>query len=396
MQRLHTPCFIIDNEEFSKSILEFQEALSQQFTTFAIGYSVKTNSLPYCLKLAREYGCYAEVVSFDEYNLALRCGYAPKNIIYNGPMKSKETFLEAIINGATVNIDTWREIDWLLDLPKNRIFNIGIRLNVNLSKVFPVDAQCEDDNSRFGFSDQTNDFCNVLKRLQTIPNIKIAGLHIHRTTHSRSVDFYYNLISYASQIIKKYQLSLDYLDIGGGYYGIFKNKPTYQDYCKAISKSLQDNNIGPLKIIIEPGNGIVASAFSFLTEIIDIKHTAPNLCFVTTDGSRNDIDPLFKKTDYIKDIIYRSTNDQRDIIKTQNIVGCTCLEFDRMFTLNDSYQLIAGDRILYKNVGAYTMCLSPLFIRYFPKVYSKQNDRYKIVREQWTEQEYLNLSHYYE
>ena len=91
MQALHTPCFILDQDELVKSIQGFKDALSNFFSSFIVGYSVKTNSLPYCLKIAKQYGCYAEVVSFDEYNLALECGYTPQSIIYNGPMKSKKT-----------------------------------------------------------------------------------------------------------------------------------------------------------------------------------------------------------------------------------------------------------------------------------------------------------------
>ena len=35
-------------------------------------------------------------------------------------------------------------------------------------------------------------------------NIKIDGLHLHRSPHTRSVNFYKSLISYASNIISKY------------------------------------------------------------------------------------------------------------------------------------------------------------------------------------------------
>lgn len=147
-----------------------------------------------------------------------------------------------------------------------------------------------------------------------------------------------------------------------------------------------------LKIIVEPGNGITASPFSFLSEVIDVKQSSDNARIVTTDGSRNDIDPLFRKSDYIKEILY-ADNAKRQTVGIQTIVGCTCLEFDRIFALNDAPELKVGDRILYRNVGAYTCCLSPLFIRYFPRVYVYDNGHYLPVRDEWTEKEYLNLSY---
>lgn len=60
------------------------------------------------------------------------------------------------------------------------------------------------------------------------------------------------------------------------------------------------------------------------------------------------------------------------IVALQTISGCTCLEYDRLFVLTDKPLLNIGDRIVYHNVGAYTMCLSPMFIRYIPNIYAME------------------------
>ena len=381
--QLQTPCFIFDEHEFSRGTTGFREALQKQFKSHAIGYSVKTNSLPYALTEARKNGCYAEVVSHDEYQLALLCGYAPAEIIYNGPMKSKETFIDAVVNGAVVNIETKRELDWLKELPVDRHCRVGIRLNINISHVSPDDADGDDDNSRFGFSDESDEFREAVEYIRSLPNVELSGLHIHRTAHSRSIRFYENSVGYAASVINKYNLKLDYLDVGGGYFGIFPNKPTFADYAKAIADALEKKGVNGLKIIVEPGNALTASAFKFLSEVIDSKRVDEKTLFLTTDGSRNDVDPFFHKTDYLKEILY--SDSDRPTEPTQVIAGCTCLEYDRLFTLHGQPRLRPGDRILYNNVGAYTMCLSPLFIRLFPCVYAKKQDgRYTVVRKKWT------------
>ena len=388
---LETPCFILDKSELERSIYGFKQALNKYFSKNIIGYSVKTNSLPFCLCLAREMGCFAEVVSHDEYELALLCGYSKDHIIYNGPMKSKETFLDAIINGAVVNIETKREIEWLKELPNEHHYNIGIRININISNIAPGDAIDDHDFGRFGFSDETEELQNAFNKIKELNNIKISGLHLHRSPHTRSVNFYKQLIAYASQIIRKYNLKLDFIDIGGGYFGIFKNKPTYENYCDAIFDSLKEHNLEKLNVIVEPGMAILGSSFSFVSKIIDSKQIEPNLYIHTTDGSRNDIDPLFKKTDYLKEIIY-SNKTHREAVKEQVITGCSCIEFDKIFTLNEEQLLTINDIIIYKNVGAYTMCLSPLFIRYFPNVYLFENNLYEIIRKRWTANEYIQQS----
>ena len=385
--KLHTPCYILDPIEMNRSIRGFQQALLGNFKHAVVGYSVKTNSVPFCLSLARDNGCFAEVVSFDEYHLALKCGFSKDHIVYNGPMKSRESFIDAIMGGAIVNIETKREIEWLKDLPSDRSFSVGIRLNINITKVSPEDADGDNDNSRFGFSDETDDFRDAVNAIQILPNVRIGGLHIHRTAHSRSVSFYKGSIRYACETIQKYDLSLDYLDVGGGYFGIFPNKPTYQDYADAFFEVLKEYAFNGLTIVVEPGNALVASCFSFLSEVIDVKHVEKNRWFVTTDGSRNDIDPFFRKNGYLTEII---SSQMGKVVEEQVVSGCTCLEYDRMFVLNNQPLLAVGDRIHYKNVGAYTMCLTPLFIRNLPNIYLKKgNGHYSLIREQWTEEEFI-------
>lgn len=386
MSKLQTPCFILDPVELERSVKGFQKALDKNFKRSIVSYSVKTNSVPKCMKLAGEMGAYAEVVSHDEYELALLCGFKKNHIVYNGPMKSKETFLDAIENGSIVNIETKRELDWLKELSSDKQYSVGLRLNVNISHVSAEDTDVDNDNSRFGFSDATNEFADAIKKIESLENVRLYGLHIHRTSHSRSIRFYKASIAFACETIKKYALELDYLDVGGGYYGIFPNKPTYQEYSDAFYEVMNAYNLDYLSVIVEPGNALVASCFAFLSEVIDVKHVEDKLWFITTDGSRNDIDPFFKKNDYLSEVIYKL---ERPVVEQQIVSGCTCLEYDRMFTLKQKRLLSVGDRICYRNVGAYTMCLSPMFIRYIPTIYMKDGESYTVIRNHWSANEHM-------
>lgn len=389
---LSTPCFIFDEAEFERGVECFRQALANRFSNVCIGYSVKTNSLPYALRTAHRYGCRAEVVSHDEYRLARLCGFDPREIIYNGPMKSRETFVEAVTGGAVVNIETKCELVWLDDLPEGTVYNVGLRLNINVSHVSPDDADGPDDNSRFGFSDGSGEFTAAVEFIASRPKLRLAGLHIHRTAHSRSPRFYERSVAYAASVIEKYGLRLDYLDVGGGYFGIFPNKPTFADYAEAIHRPLAKAGLGNLKIIVEPGNALTASAFSFVSEVIDVKRVDSRTRFVTTNGSRNDVDPFFHKTDYLKEILYRD-DAQRPTELLQIVCGCTCLEYDRLFTLADSPRLDVGDRIVYNNVGAYTMTLSPQFIRLWPRVYALDTDgEYRLVRRESRASDIMNTN----
>jgi diaminopimelate decarboxylase len=377
--KLHTPCWIINNDAISKQVIALQTALNKYFGAYGIGYSVKTNSLPAILHRMRHLGCRAEVVSHDEWQLAKLCGFDAANIIYNGPLKSKETFIEAVSNGAVVNIETKRELLWLEELPKTDRYKVGLRININLSHVSGKDAVRENDNSRFGFSDESSELSDAIQRINAMPHVQLAGLHLHRTTQARRVNYYRHVARYAAIIIQKYGLNLDYIDIGGGFYGTLPGKPGYEDYVKAIHGTLGKFCLDKLKIYLEPGMALIDNGLQFMTEAIDVKQVDEDTSFITTDGSRLDIDPFFRKKLYICKVI-QNGDAPRDIVAQQTICGCTCIEEDRITKLSDSPRVAIGDRLIFSNVGAYTMTLTPMFIRYIPRVYAIENGEYKLVR----------------
>lgn len=387
ISNIETPCFVVEEEKLRNNFQSFKHALSDKFVNNILGYSVKTNSTPIVLDIVRQEGGYAEVVSYHEYNLAISLGFTPKRIIYNGPLKNKETFLHAIINGAFVNIDTKREIEWLHLLPQDTIYSVGLRVNLNLIEISPDDCKDSEEYSRFGFSPENNEFEDAIQKINGLGNVRLKGLHLHRTSKTRSLEVYHNICKYAIKIINKYHLSIDYVDIGGGYYGDMPGKPTYKDYVDTIANSLSAYfNLSELTLIVEPGNAIIASPFTFYSSVIDTKQVGNNR-IVVIDGSRNDIDPFFHKSDYYKTFL--SNEKDRMILKKQVYVGCTCLENDRLFEMNDSYESKVGDVIKFSFVGAYTICLSPLFIRYFPRIYVQKGSEIFLSREEWNEKNYL-------
>lgn len=62
------------------------------------------------------------------------------------------------------------------------------------------------------------------------------------------------------------------------------------------------------------------------------------------------------------------------------------------FELTQERQLEVGDMIRFDKVGAYTLTFSPLFISWFPAVYSINNGKISIVRDRWTADEFLQKS----
>lgn len=384
---INTPCYVIDKSELEQGVHSLEEALTKHWGNFIIGYSYKTNSLPWVIQYFKDQKCYAEVVSDDEYNLARSIGVLTNNIVYNGIAKSKKSFLEAVENGAIVNVDSKYEIDWLDELHENGTYSVGIRVNFDLEKYCPGQSQCGSEGGRFGFCYENGELLKAIESIQS-KNIRIAGIHLHVSSKTRSLDIYNTISKLAVEISEKYNLHLDYVDVGGGFFGGLPDKPSFDDYIKLISENLRKGfDSDNTKLIVEPGMCLIGSPVSYVTTVRDVKDTVANR-FVVTDGSRTNIDPLMSKSRYFYEILHQTEKLDRLNIQKQVISGFTCMEHDRLFELDEFEELLPGDKIVYHKVGAYTMCLTPLFIKYFPAVYVSENGKLKNVRNAWTYKEY--------
>ena len=381
---MKTPYYVIHKDELDSNYKKLTDALEKYWNNYIVGYSYKTNALPWIIKHFDSLGCFAETVSEDEYNLAKLINVENNRIIYNGPIKTKDTFIDAIDNGCIVNIDSQREIEWVSELP-NSSRKIGIRVNFDIEKMCPGQSQCTDEGGRFGFCYENGEFRKAINALNR-KNVKIVGLHLHTSSKSRDLDIYRAIAEVACSIQKEFKLELEYVDVGGGFFGGLPTKPQFDEYISLMADILSDCfDKEKTKLIIEPGMAVVGAPISYVTTVIDVKDTEFNR-FVVTDGTRTSIDPLMTKRSYFHSF---EVEGPRDKYSKQVICGYTCMEHDRLFEEIDGVALQPGDRILYDKVGAYTMCLTPLFIKYFPDVYVEENGKMFLVRKAWKPEQYI-------
>lgn len=387
---LNTPCFVVDKQILDDGISLLTSSLEKYWNNYIVGYSFKTNSLPWLVNYIKQKGFYAEVVSDDEYSLARLMNFDEDKVVYNGPIKSKETFIEAMNFGCIVNVDTKREIEWLKELPKGKSYKVGVRINFDIESACPTESACGDEGGRFGFCYENGEFKNAIDVIQAMENVSVCGIHLHCSSKTRSLNIYKAIAQMACKIKEEFDINFEYIDIGGGFFGGMDNRPKFPDYLKLVSEILSKAyNPTETMIIVEPGMSLIGPAIDFVTSVIDVKDTTYNR-FVVTDGSRTNVDPLMTKSAYFDEIIYQS-HDRAEMEK-QVICGFTCMEHDRLFVLENSKELMVDDKIVYHKVGAYTMCLSPMFIKYFPTVILNDNGKITEIRNKWDAKAYSQYS----
>ena len=404
---LPTPYFLLDELVLQGYFDMLTKALKENWPNYQIGYSFKTNSLPWLVNFYKKQGAYAEVVSKDEYGLAKYLGFKDSEIIYNGPYKDEASFRSVVLAGGYVNVDSKWELEWLKKLSReltlaeeqgkqkelhqdNRLsdeIRVGIRVNFNLEQMCPGETTMGEESGRFGFCYENGEFAKALREVQSLKGVRVSGLHLHSSSKSRSTAIFASIAKMACRLKREFDLQLDYVDIGGGYCGGMEGRPEYPDYfpviAEELSKEFERENT---KLIVEPGISLISKGSSFVTSVIDVRDIR-GTHYLITDGSRFNIDATMIKSSYLYHV--ERQKSKMPVLKKQEITGYTCMECDRLFTMEEQEELQVGDRIIYENVGGYTISLNPLFIQYFPDVYVKNQEKLTQVRKKWTAAEYV-------
>lgn len=393
MNNVAAPFYRIKEKDLLYDISLLRDSLTKHWGNFVMGYSVKTNSLPWLLSYLKGQGFYAEVVSATEYDLAARLGFPANRIIYNGPIKDKEVFDTVLLAGGYVNLDSSDEFLFIKELSArypDKQFCVGVRVNCDIASLCPSEQLVEEEGGRFGYCYENGSLKAVIDNLHSLSNVKVGGLHLHSSTQSRTVQVYGALAQMAVNIAREYALDLDYVDMGGGYFGGRDDKPDYRDYFAEICKVLGTYfDKTKTTVIAEPGVSLISRATTFETEVLDVKDIRGRK-FLVTNGSRVNLNPLVTRHVYPHHIVYKDDPSGRANEKTQWVCGATCMEYDRLFEIVDDKALLPGDKIIYDTAGGYTMCLNPLFIHYFPTVIIEKADGSLFTaREAWTNDEYL-------
>ncbi|MCT1908745.1 hypothetical protein [Brachybacterium paraconglomeratum] len=383
-----TPAFVIDRRLLDVLVSRFRAALDEHWPGAILSYSFKTNSLPWLIADMRRRGVWAEVVSDAEYDLALALGYGPERIVFNGPIKSRERLRSALREGSLINLDSLREVTWTAELAREEPhlpLAVGLRVNWDLESHCPGESTTGDEGSRFGFNVDNGALDRAMEELAEA-GVRIAGIHMHRNSLTQSLGVYRAAATVAADLITSRELDLDWVDIGGGFFGSLEGSPTFHDYVRVIREVLEPVvDVDRTRLVVEPGGSVIAVPVEFHASVLDVKDIGDRR-HVVTDASRTDIDPLFRRRRPF-DVTTDSTSER--LLPEQIISGFTCMEDDRLTRIHDAPELAVGDRLVFARVGAYTMSYQSSFIEFLPAAYVREREGYTMVRRAWGVEDYL-------
>jgi len=351
--------YVFSGQILKDNYTAFSSSLKEAYNNSCVAYAVKANYMPEIIRNISQLNGMAEVVSGFEYDAA-RMFLDGRDIIFNGPVKSEVDISKAIYEGATVNLDSWYQIDAIKKISE-KFSSIELGVRYNSTKVF---SDC-----RFGFNYENGDLARAVETLNSIDNVTITSLHSHYSSFDKSPAFFERRARKSIEIHRSLGLAdLHTINIGGGFMGklpeaLLKQlgnvNYSFESYAKVLGQCFRDayRQNGP-RLIIEPGVSLVANAMKLVAKVLEIKEMHGR-CYAVVDTSINVLNPTRSKVTPSLSLFSRceSSGDEKEYM----LVGNTCMEFD-ILVKSFKGMLSTGDFVVFDNRGAYSNNFTPAFI----------------------------------
>ncbi len=350
-----TPLYVYSAATLTRHFRAFDSAFSRipHLTCF----SVKCNSNLHVLKLLKELGAGADIVSGGELHRALQAGMDPQTIVFSGVGKQDFEMQAALAADILMfNVESAQELETLSRLAQDTQTTARISLRINPD----VDPQTHPyistglKENKFGI--EMSQALDLYVRANELPGIEPVGIDCHIGSQLTQIEPFLDalkrLTSLRSQLVDM-GMNIQYLDLGGGL-GITyseEDPPHPKDFGQALTEALQGQD---LTLILEPGRVIAGNAGILVSRVLAAKKTE-HKNFVIVDAAMNDLirPSLYSAYHRIAEV---QANKRPE--RTVDVVGPICETGDFLAKDRILPGLKADDLIAVFSAGAYGFTMS--------------------------------------
>ena len=359
-----TPFYCYSKSRLNENIKNFNKNFEK--IKPLICFSVKSNSNSKLLKIIKDNGLGADVVSMGELQKVLKVGFKPNKIVFSGVGKTISELDFAIKKKILlINVESESELKNIINLSKNKksVVNVGIRLNPNVNAQTIGKISTGRMQDKFGLA--FKDAFKIVEKYKNLNSIRFKCLSVHIGSQILSNVPYQKMIRVVNSFIEKVSLNFEYVDFGGGMgidYSSNKKNFDFKKLALEINKFSKKNEC---KIILEPGRSIIGDTAVLISKVIYIKENQ-NKDFIILDAGMND---LIRPALYnAKHMIIPANKSSKKSKKEYDFVGPICETSDRFLKMKKFQKLNEGDIVILKDVGAYGYVLSSNYnVRPMPK-----------------------------
>ena len=178
----------------------------------------------------------------------------------------------------------------------------------------------------------------------------IQGLHVHSNCESTDFTDLQATVMHLHQQLGNLLQRVKWINLGGGY--LLDGSTDFTPFNKAVE--FLQTSYG-LQVFIEPGAAFIQSAGYIVSTVLDVfQSEGANIAVL--DTTVNHMPEVFEYG-YEPDVIGHDDDAAFEYI----LVGCTCLAGDVFGEYGFDRPLRVGDRVIFYNVGAYTLSKAHMF-----------------------------------
>jgi diaminopimelate decarboxylase len=326
IQEYNSPLFVFSEQRIRNNIARLQHAASVVDRPIKFCYASKANSNMAILKAVLDAGIDVEVNSGGELFKALRVGFRPDQIIFNGTSKSDDEIDDAVRAGIyAINIDSIYEIE-LVENSVERLrargeevapARVTLRLVPEIGTRSHLGLQTALLTSKFGIS--SSEVLAAFRRgLQRPDLIHVCGIHIHVGSQTPDVEpfaeAFKSMWEHLVAIHDETGHTLEHINLGGGIPVNYLRDRSQADDLPEHERDMLGAELEPsvvltealrvaresaraanaehlldqVTILLEPGRSVIADAGLVLTTVRNIK-TRPETgdVWLLTDAGYN-------------------------------------------------------------------------------------------------------------
>lgn len=359
--------FCTDLQAVADRYAALRDGLRTHHRRTHIAYAYKCNYTPAILgTLARE-GCWAEVVSELEWQLAGQCGVDPREVVVNGPARVARFLCEAMRRGATVNLDNTDDVQAAIAVARahpQESFRVGLRVGG-----LPLPQRASGPTpepqliTRLGIDPATSMFADVVSAIRAEPNLQLAGLHAHQ--NGRTLARFLATARPVLTLAEKLLPADGYVDLGGGVPGGGQgdDRVEIDDFVDGLGPVLARElaNRPQLTVILEPGAALVNSATQLFARVRHMRPAGARHVVVVAASVFNS-SPYGRRVDHRIRVLAAPTTARRSEdsppAPRYDVAGRTADEGDYL-ALDRELEVAPGDFLCWARVGAYARYVTP-------------------------------------
>ena len=347
-----TPFYLYDIQGLKEWYQTFLSATQNQAKVF---FAMKSNFNEHVLRAFQKQGSGVDVVSGGEAQLAMKCGFQSKDIVFSGVGKTKEEIEMAIKQKFfQINVESFEELKRLAQIcnQTNKSACLALRINPNVD--FSSHPYIKTGLSGHKFGLEESELKEILSFLKENKNLILQGLSMHIGSQIFELKALFQAIQYLKSLyegLKKEGWPLKVLDIGGGL-GVNYKKEGFEEEKKSLQKF--GEGLNELfkgfegQLITEPGRFLIAR-FGLLVAKIEYIKKSPSKHFVILNSGMNH----FLRTALYSDEHRILSFKQAKKLKKYDVVGPICETGDSFAKDIFLPELKEGEYLAIADTGAY-------------------------------------------